>query len=129
MKTIKQTYLINSAVNKVWQALTDAKLIEKWGGGPARMDDKVGTEFSLWGGEIWGKNLEVVPNKKLVQDWWSKGEIKDKPSTVTFDLSEENGKVKLELTQTDVPDEFEKDLDDGWRDFYLIPLKNFLESK
>ena len=93
------------------------------------MDDKVGTEFSLWDGEIWGKNLEIVPNKKLVQDWWSKGEIKDKPSKVTFNLAEEDGKVKLELIQTGVPDKYEKDLDDGWRDFYLTPLKNFLESK
>lgn len=128
MKTIKQTYLINSSADKVWQVLTNMEQIEKWEGGPAKMDDKVGTEFSLWGGEIWGKNLEVVPNKKLVQDWWSKGEIKDKPSKVIFNLTEEDGKVKLELIQTDVPDEFEKDLDDGWRNFYLTPLKILLES-
>ena len=129
MKTIKQTYQINSAINEVWKALTLPGYINAWGGGPAKMDDKVGTKFSLWDGEIWGKNLEVMENKKLVQEWWSKGELKDKPSTVTFTLKSEDGKVRLDLVQTDVPEEHEKDLDDGWRDFYLLPLKKYLESK
>lgn len=55
MKTIKQTYLINASRQDVWQALIDPVIIDKWGGGPARMNDRVGTEFSLWGGDIYGK--------------------------------------------------------------------------
>lgn len=129
MKTIKQTYIINSPAFEVWKALTDIEYINSWGGGPAKMDDKKGTKFSLWDGEIWGENLEVIPNNKLVQHWYSKGELPNKPSTVTFTLTDEDGKTELEMVQKDVPDAFEKDLDNGWRDFYLVPLKNYLESK
>jgi uncharacterized protein YndB with AHSA1/START domain len=31
---IVESYLINAPVSKVWQALVDPDLIEKWGGGP-----------------------------------------------------------------------------------------------
>ena len=46
MKIIKQTYLINSSIEDVWQALVDPKYINAWGGGPAKMADKVGTKFA-----------------------------------------------------------------------------------
>jgi uncharacterized protein YndB with AHSA1/START domain len=130
MKTIKQTYFIKAPIAEVWQVLVDAHTIEQWGGGPAKMDDKIGTKFSLWGGSIWGQNLEVVPSKKLVQDWYSDEEPKwRKPSRATFTLSEENGSTKLELVHENVPDENASDIAQGWKDFYLGPLKKYLESK
>ena len=88
MKTLKQTYLIDVSVEEVWRALVDPKIIDKWGGGPAKMEGKTGFEFSLWGGSIWGKNIKVLENEKLVQEWFSEEENTwDKPSTVTFMLS------------------------------------------
>ena len=130
MKTIKQTYIIKASVDKVWEALVDARIIEGWGAGPAKMDDKVGTKFSLWGKSIWGKNLEVVQNRKLVQDWYSDEEKKwEKPSKVTFALHEEKDSTRLELVHEDIPDENFKDIADGWKDYYLGPLKDYLEAK
>jgi activator of HSP90 ATPase len=128
VKTIKQTYLINATPDAVWRTLVDPEMIEGWGGGPAKMDDKVGTKFSLWGGEIYGKNKEVIKNKKLVQEWWDNASKWEKPSEVTFEIYEEKDGVRLEFIQENVPDENVKDIDDGWRQFYLGPLKNYLES-
>ena len=54
MKTITQEYVINAPIEKVWLALIDPLVIEQWGGGPAVMNDRVGTEFKLWDGDIWG---------------------------------------------------------------------------
>jgi uncharacterized protein YndB with AHSA1/START domain len=129
MKTIKQTYIIKAPVEEVWKALVDPEYINGWGGGPVKMNDLVGNKFSLWGGEIFGENKEVVPNKKLVQDWWDGGSKWDKPSKATFILQEETAGVKLELIHENVPDENEKDIDNGWKDFYLGPLKDYLEAK
>lgn len=127
MKTIKQTYLINSSLDEVWQALVNPKYINAWGGGPAKMTDKVGTKFEFWGGDIHGKNIEVILLKKLKQEWFS-GDWKT-PSIVTFTLSEEENKVKIDLLHTDVPDNEAKDIDDGWKEYYLGPLKEYLENK
>lgn len=126
MKTVKQTYLIRAPIDNVWQALTDSSFIDKWGGGPATMNDKVGTKFKLWGGDIHGQNLKVVKNKLLVQDWFS-GEWK-KPSKVTFTLEEKDGATKVSLLHENVPDDEEKDIADGWKEYYLDPLKDLVEK-
>lgn len=126
MKTIRQTYEISASVKSVWQALVDPKIIEKWGGGPANMDSKVGTKFSLWGGDIYGKNVKVSENKELVQEWL--GGDWENPSKVTFILKEKGGKIELNLLHEDVPDEEEKDIDEGWKKYYLGPLKELLEK-
>jgi uncharacterized protein YndB with AHSA1/START domain len=126
MKAIKQKYTIKAPVEKVWQALTDPKIINQWGGGPAKMDDKIGTEFKLWGGDIHGKNTKVVKNKELAQDWIS--EDWPEPSKLVFKLSAVKGGMIVDLIQTDVPDEDVDDIADGWKEYYLGPLKIYLEK-
>lgn len=130
-KVIKQTYLIKAPVGEVWKALVDPKYIEKWGGGPAKMDDKVGTKFELWGGDIWGTNTQVenppTGGKKLVQDWY--GGNWPKPSQVTFLLSERGGQTQVDLIHENLPEDEVENFGSGWRDFYLGSIKEYLESK
>ena len=126
MKTIKQEYIIDAPIEKVWRAFVDPKEIEKWGGGPAKMDGRDGTKFKLWGGDIHGTNTKVVENKILEQDWF--GGDWSEPSKVQFVLSEEKGKTKVELFQENVPAAEVNDIDDGWRRYYLGPMKNYLEK-
>lgn len=126
MKTIRKSYLIAAPQDKVWQALVTPKIIDRWGAGPATMDDRVGTEFSLWGGDIHGTNTEVVPNKKLVQDWF--GGDWEKPSKVTIKLTDENGKTRIDLTHTDLPEKEAKSFASGWDEYYFGAIKNLVED-
>ncbi len=127
MKTIKQTYHIHASVEKVWKALIDPKDINQWGGGPADMDDKVGTEFSLWGGDIHGTNTEVVAHKKLVQEWF--GGKWDEASHLTFILTSKGKSTDVELIHKNVPDRQTNDIAEGWKDYYMNPLKEFVEKR
>jgi activator of HSP90 ATPase len=126
MKPIKKVYAISSKVEDVWNALVDPDVIDKWGGGPSKMNETVGTDFELWNGDIYGKNLEVVKGKKLVQEWY--GGDWPKPSIVIFTLKPSEIEVILELEQIDVPDDEFEDINKGWDDFYLGPMKDMLES-
>jgi len=128
MKIIKQTYHIHAPLEKVWRALIDPIWIEGWGGGPAEMNAKKGTDFTLWDGDIYGTNLEVVHGKKLVQEWF--GGKWDKPSTVTFTLKKETPSITtLKLLHEDVPDQEVRSIEEGWKDYYLGPLKHFVEQE
>ena len=126
MKEIKKIYRIKTSRNKVWEALTDPNEIEKWGAGKAVMDDQVGTDFTLWNGDIWGKNIEAEKDKKLAQEWY--GGKWAKPSIVTFELADENSETVLTLTHVNVPDDEIEDIDQGWDDYYLGPMKEYLEN-
>lgn len=90
------------------------------------MDDRESTNFSLWGGDIHGKNLKVVKNKELVQEWY--GGDWEKPSKVTFTLTQKGDITEINLLHEDVPDEEAKDIDDGWKTYYLGPLKKLVEE-
>ena len=126
MKQITKTYLISAPLDKVWDALVNPATIEEWGGGPAVMNDQAGFEFSLWDGDIFGKNLEIMPMEELTQEWYG-GEWKE-PSTVSFKLKELDGQTELTLFQEKVPDEEAKDIDEGWDLYYLGAIKHLLEE-
>ena len=126
LKTIKKLYEIAASQSQVWKALVEPEIIDKWGGGPSKMDSKIGFHFQLWGGDIYGKNIEVEEEKKLVQEWFG-GNWK-KPSIVTFTLKSENKNIILELEQVNVPDEEADDIDQGWDEYYLNPMKKMLEK-
>jgi activator of HSP90 ATPase len=80
----------------------------------------------LWGGDIYGKNIEVVPEKKLVQEWFN-GDW-PKPSLVTFTLKPQDNETILELEHLYVPDDEVDEIDQGWDEYYLGPMKEMLEK-
>ena len=101
MSVIRQSYIVHAGVGKVWEALVNPALINEWGGGPAKMSDKPGFKFSLWNGDIYGKNIEVKPRKMIVQEWVMG---KSKPSRVQISLTYENQRTYIDLLHEDVPD-------------------------
>ncbi len=135
MRKLEKNYAINAPKEKVWQALVDPKIIAEWGAGPANMSEEKG-DFTLWGGDIWGKNTKVVKNKLLEQDWYawpparraSGSERKwDRPSKVKISLKEEDGMTTITLIHTDIPDDEFDDISSGWDDYYFGPLKKLVE--
>lgn len=110
----------------MWKALTLPEYIDGWGGGPVKMKAEKGFEFSFWGSDIWGKNIEVEPNKKLVQEWF--GGDWPKSSIVTFLLESGDGETVLTLEHIDVPEAEVDDFAAGWKNYYLGPMKEYLEK-
>jgi activator of HSP90 ATPase len=127
VRVIRQSYIIHAPATKVWQALVDPKLIAKWTTGAVTMNDKVGTKFKLWGGDIWGKNLEVRKNKQLVQEWY--GGDWERPSIVTISLTYENKRTYIDMLQEDVPEEERDKINKAWKEFYFYPLTAFIEGE
>jgi len=125
-RIIKKKYEISAPIGEVWNALVDPDVIDKWGGRAVKMDAEVGAEFQLWDGDIYGKNIEVVKERKLIQEWFS-GDW-PKPSIVTFTLQIQDHGTILELEHVDVPDEEIDDVDQGWDTYYIGPMKELLEK-
>lgn len=125
MKDYKTYFEIKAEPEDVFTALTNPFTIELWSGEPARMSENPGDEFSLWGGDIVGKNLEVVKNQKIVQQWYF-GED-DHESVVTIKLWPKKNSTSIELTHTNIPDEAFENMVEGWNDAYFGAIKALLE--
>lgn len=123
MKDFKKYYLINAAPEEVYLALTNPLTIQLWTGEPAEMSTTPGTEFSLWDGAISGRNIEFIPGKKIVQEWFF-GEQPEQ-SIVTIILHPHAKGTSAELRHTNIPDADFDDITQGWNENYFSALIEF----
>ena len=125
MKTIKQSHFINATPEEVYTSLTNPLTIELWSGYPAEMQLVEGSEFTIYEGDISGKNIFLIPNQQLVQEWYF-GENTEK-SIVTINLKPSGGGTHVELEHTNVPDEDFENMEEGWRSYYWGAIKKYFK--
>lgn len=126
MKDYKKYYVLPEPPEMVYLALTNPAIIRLWTGDEVDMTAEPDTEFSLWDGSITGMNLEFVPDKKIVQEWYF-GEQAE-PSVVTILLHEHKQGTSVELRHTNIPDEDYDDIVTGWNEQYFGALSDFYEQ-
>lgn len=124
---------------RVYEALTDAKQFQKVvllsaavktgmapGTKPAEISMEAGGAFSLFGGYITGRQIELVPNERVVQAWragsWDPGSY----SIARFVLVEEGSGTKIVFDHTGFPKGQAEHLTIGWKTNYWEPLEKFL---
>jgi len=125
MKTIRQHYFINATPEEVFSAITNPFTIELWSGYSAQMEAKEGMEFSIFDGDISGKNIKITQNEQLVQEWYF-GE-RPEQSIVTIDLKSHQMGTKINLEHTNVPDEEFDNFLEGWNDYYWGAIREFFK--
>jgi uncharacterized protein YndB with AHSA1/START domain len=128
---IHQEVVIKASRARVYQALTDAKQFSKvtdfsMPGASTAISPEVGGTFSIFGGYISGRHIEMVPNERLVQAWRTQ---KFDPGIFTianFQLHEDGAATKLVFDQTAIPQGHAEHLAEGWKSHYWEGLQKFL---
>jgi activator of HSP90 ATPase len=127
-KNINQTVTFKTTPHNVYEALMDSKKHAAFSGGVAKISRAVGGEISAYAGYISGKNIELIPDNKIVQDWravdWPEGHF----SRVTFEFTPVPEGTRLDFTHTGIPEGEEASFEQGWIDNYWEPMKAFLEK-
>jgi len=123
LKDFINSYIIPATPEEVFIALTNPLTIELWSGYPAIMGIEPGSEFSLWDGDISGRNIEIIENKKLVQEWFF-GDLGNQ-SIVNIILSEHKKGTLAELKHTNIPDGDYDNITVGWNEYYFDAIINF----
>ncbi len=89
---------------------------------------RVGGTFTAYDGYASGKNLELVPGKKIVQTWRANDWPKGTSSRLTVRLQKTKTGTRLTLIQSGVPDRQHASIKRGWVEFYWKPMKELLED-
>lgn len=126
-KTFKKNYKIDCEPEDVYTALTNPFTIELWTGCPAEMSEEPGSEFSLWEGDIVGRNISFEPNKRIVQEWYF-GE-QEVPSIVTISIHREGAKTKVYVVHENIPADDYDAICEGWDEAYIGSIMEFFESE
>jgi activator of HSP90 ATPase len=95
---------------------------------PTEISHDVGGAFSLFGGRIVGRHLELIPDERIVQAWrvayWDPGVY----SIVRFDFAEQGSETKILFAHTGFPQGDAENLLNGWKLHYWQPLEKFLAN-
>jgi len=126
VKHLHKYYRIKGSPSEIYAALTNPFSIALWTGYDAVMKEEPDTEFSLFEGDITGRNLAFERDHKIVQEWYF-GEQEDQ-SIVTITLKPDRYFTRIELQHTNIPDEAYEDIQYGWDHYYFGGLKEFFEK-
>jgi len=137
--TAKATSMINAPASKVWDALTDPSLIKQYlFGTEVNTDWQVDSPITYkgeWEGKTYedkGKILQIEPEKLLVSTFWSSlAGLPDAPEnykTVRYELSPENGRTRLTITQDNNANQEEADHSAQNWNTVLDGMKKLLEG-
>ena len=117
---------IKASRQRIYDALLDSNQFAAFTGMPAEINREPGGTFSVFGGLIIGRNIELVPKERIVQAWrpadWEPGVY----TLVRFELKEWASQTKVILDHTGFREGNFRHLDSGWYLRYWEPLRKFL---
>jgi activator of HSP90 ATPase len=138
-ESIHQEPVFKESRKRVYEALTDTKQFNgvimlsaamKSGMAPGAKPTEIGREaggaFSLFGGYIMGRQIELVPNERIVQAWRVSGWDPGIYSIARFELVEQGSGTKIVFDHTGFPKGDGEHLAAGWKANYWEPLEKFL---
>jgi activator of HSP90 ATPase len=135
---IHQEPIFTASRKRVYDALTDAKQFDKviqlsgvmramhLPDKPAEISREAGGEFKLFGGYITGRQVELVPNERIVEAWRTGGWDPGIYSIAKFELVEQGSGTKIIFDHTGFPQGEAEVLASGWKAHYWEPLEKLL---
>ena len=115
--------------DRLYEILVSSQSFAEFTGAPAEIDASEGGAFSCFGGQILGRNIELVPGERIVQDWrvaaWGEGVF----SAVSFSFEKSETATRISLDHSGFPDGFEEHLEGGWPKMYWDPLRVYLAGE
>jgi activator of HSP90 ATPase len=127
VQNLRQTVTIHAAPHDVYKALVDPKEHALFTGAGARMVARPGGRFAHYDGSLEGFVVHLERDRRIVLAWrsteWPEGHY----SIAEFVLSKARGGTRLAFSQFGIPASDFEDISAGWRDFYWVPLKTYLE--
>jgi activator of HSP90 ATPase len=126
-EAIHQEVVFHASPARVYGALVVTNQFAQATGGQAtQISADPGGAFSLFGGQIVGRQVELTPDKRIVQAWrvaaWPAGIY----SIARFDLREEGTTTRLVFDHTGFPIGAAGHLASGWKANYWTPLAKYL---
>jgi uncharacterized protein YndB with AHSA1/START domain len=128
--SIHKETLIAAPPQRLFELLTSGSLFSAATGQPAEITDREGDSFSLFGGRVEGRQVELVPGQRVVQAWrfgpahpstWEPGLY----STVRFTLEPAGAGTRLVIDHAGIPAKWVEHISLGYPSFYQDPIVNF----
>ena len=120
---ITLTHTFNATPEAIYTAWLTGEQHAAMTGAAATGTPEIGAAFSAWDNYITGKNVELVPNTKIVQTWRTTEFPEDAPdSSLIIELEATENGTQLTLTHDTIPEGQEDQYRKGWDEHYFQPM-------
>ncbi len=125
-----QTVIPSATARQVYEAWMDSAKHAVFTGDSADIQPGLGGGFSIAGGYITGKTLELKPYSRIVQAWRTT-EFPDgaADSRLEITLEDTPGGCGLILIQSNLPEDQVDSYKSGWVEYYFHPLIRYFNGK
>jgi len=128
-ESITLRFSLHAAAKDIYDAWLDSERHSAMTGERATASREIGGAFTAWSGYITGKNLLLIPNKKIVQSWRSSEFPEDAPDSVlSIQLIENQGITEIELEHKDIPSGQAVQYQAGWVEYYANPMQRYFAA-
>ncbi len=126
-KTIRLKYSFDATPLQVYSILMDAKHHAAFTESKVSITEQENEKFTAYDGYITGRNKQLIRGEKIVQSWHCTDFPDGHLTEVTYLLKKNKaGGCDLEFTQTNVPTENYKQINQGWIDHYFHLMEAYL---
>lgn len=128
-KTLEQRVKFAASPADLYRLYLDPKRHGEAIGSTTTVAAKVGAAFAAWDGYCTGRILHLVPDRMIVQTWrGSDWDAADPDSILILRFSAAGKGAELHLLHANVPSEHAASLDQGWKEHYWTPWKEYLRG-
>jgi len=133
--TIHQEVIINASPKLVYETLLSSgkfsectkKSFADFSPASAHIDSSEGGVFKVFDGHIIGRNIELIPDQRIIQAWrvvdWPAGVY----SIVRFEFKLQGNVTSLIFDQVGFPAGWKEHLSEGWQQHYWDALNKYFQ--
>ena len=129
-ETLELSDVMSASPERVYRAWLDAKEHTAMTGAETVIQNAIGAAFQASDGYIVGMNLDLEPNRRIVQSWRTSEFPAGAPHSkleILFDEAPDGG-TRVTLHHTDIPEGQAEQYREGWESYYFAPMKEYFAT-
>jgi activator of HSP90 ATPase len=124
--SLHQEIDLRASPERLYGMLLDAAKFSAFTKQPAEIGTEEGAPFKLFGARVEGRNIELIPNLRIVQAWrpasWPAGVY----SIVRFEFAPRGTVTRITLDHAGFTEDKWEHLNAGWAENYWDPMRRYL---
>jgi len=127
--SLHQEVDLPASPDRIYHLLLDSKEFAELSGMPAEIEGVAGGAFAMFGKVIYGRNVELIPNERVIQAWGDTGWGSGVYSIARFELKKQGSGTRVVLDHTGFPEGSYDRLYVGWKGHYWEPMQKYFSGK
>uniref|UniRef100_A0A1I7XJA0 Aha1_N domain-containing protein n=1 Tax=Heterorhabditis bacteriophora TaxID=37862 RepID=A0A1I7XJA0_HETBA len=122
VKTVSVSDTFKVTPDRLFEVLSEIKLVQAWANGCVEWDFREGGKFALFGGSVSGMFIRIDVNSEIEVSWRLKSYPEGHYANIIFRLNDEGDSTSLVVTASEVPSHKAEETQNGLMRYYVASI-------